>query len=386
MSVRAFLLHAHRYLGLASALFLALAGLTGSLLVFDGALDAALNPALFRVPARQPVLTAPELAARVMAADPGMEIAALPLAVEPGRTVRMTLAPSSLGYDQIFVDPADGRIVGTRDSGPGWDRPHLVQGIFRLHYTLLAGDPGRWLMGVIAFGWLIANGMGFYLTLPSRGPFWPKWRPIWSIKLKTNPLRFLLDLHRASGLWLMIGVLILSFTSVALNYYDELFRPAVAALSPPAETPWDRPQPPARPAGTPLVGWDAALRQASDLAQRGGLAYRPATLRHFADRQLYEVGFTPTGADAYPGLGPISYLIDDRTGALVFIDDPWADSAGQKVLRALYPLHSGQVGGLATRLFVCLLGLATVEMAVTGLIIWWKKRQARLASRRRTGR
>ena len=194
--MRAFLLQAHRYLGLASALFLVLAGLTGCLLVFDGALDAALNPALFRVPARTPILSAPALAARVMAADPGLEITALPLRVEPGRAVRMSVAAGH-GFDQIFVDPADGRLVGTHDDGPGWDRPHLVQGIFRLHHTLLAGDARRWLMGAIAFGWLIANAVGFYLTLPSREPFWAKWRPVWTVKLSANPLRLLLDLHRA---------------------------------------------------------------------------------------------------------------------------------------------------------------------------------------------
>jgi uncharacterized iron-regulated membrane protein len=375
--MRTFLLAVHRYLGLASAVFLTLAGLTGSLLVFDGALDAALNPDLFQVAVRTPVLAGPELAARVAAANPAIEIAVLPVRIEPGRAVKMALASG----DQIFVDPADGRIVGTRDEGPGWDRRHLVQGIFRLHYTLLAGHAGRWLMGGIAVGWLVANGVGFYLTLPARAPFWSKWRPMWLIKSTRNPLRLLLDLHRASGLWLLIGVLILSFTSAALNFYDELYRPAVAALSPPAETPWDRPLPPPRDEPAP-IGFDAALQRATALATQDGITLVPATLHHFADRQLYGVGFTPTGADEYRGLGPVSYLLDDRTGSLVFVDNPWTDSTGQKMLRALYPLHSGQVGGLATRLFVCLLGLATVEMAVTGIIVWWKKRKARVLRRR----
>ena len=128
------------------------------------------------------------------------------------------------------------------------------------------------------------------------------------------------------------------------------------------------------------------LGQTLDKARRDDLAYPPATLQHFADRQLYGVGFTPTGADEYRGLGPISYLIDDRTGDLVFVDNPWTDSAGQKVLRALYPLHSGQVGGLATRLIVLVLGLATVEMAATGIFVWWKKRKARISNRNRARR
>jgi uncharacterized iron-regulated membrane protein len=368
MTLRALLPYAHRYLGLASAAFLVLAGVTGSLLVFDEALDAALNPDLFRVPARENLLSGAALAARLAGA--GLDVTAMPLRIEPGRAVKV-----EADGGQLFVDPADGRIVGTREDRPGWDRRHLVQGIFRLHYTLLAGTAGRWLMGVVALGWFVTNGVGFYLTLPTRGPFWPKWRQMWRIRLKVPPLRLLLDLHRASGLWLVPGVLILSATSAALNFYDEAFRPAVAAVSPPAATPWDRPLPAARP--LPLIGFDAALDRAVALAARDGLGWQPAVLRHFADRQLYGVSFTPDGADDYPGLGPVAYLVDDRTGDLVFVDNPWTDSAGQKVLRALYPLHSGQVGGVATRLVVLLLGLATVEMAVTGIIVWWKKRRNR---------
>ena len=43
--MRSILLYLHRYLGLAMALFLALAGLTGSILAFHHELDEWLNPA-----------------------------------------------------------------------------------------------------------------------------------------------------------------------------------------------------------------------------------------------------------------------------------------------------------------------------------------------------
>jgi uncharacterized iron-regulated membrane protein len=81
----------------------------------------------------------------------------------------------------------------------------------------------------------------------------------------------------------------------------------------------------------------------------------------------------------YSGLGPIDYDIDDHTGRLVYIDNPYADSGGRKLERSLYPLHSGQVFGLVTRWLVMLLGLAILEMSVTGLIVWWKKRGPRVA-------
>ena len=64
------------------------------------------------------------------------------------------------------------------------------------------------------------------------------------------------------------------------------------------------------------------------------------------------------------------------------MDDPYRDSAGRKIGRALYPLHSGEVIGPAGIAIIFLLGLATVEMCVTGVYIWLKKRQSRMAGAR----
>ena len=44
----------HRYAGLATALFLLVAGLSGALLAFNHELDAALNPAMLRVTRTEP--------------------------------------------------------------------------------------------------------------------------------------------------------------------------------------------------------------------------------------------------------------------------------------------------------------------------------------------
>lgn len=242
-------------------------------------------------------------------------------------------------------------------------------------------------MGAVAFGWAVENLVGFYLTLPRGGPFWKRWAPVWQVNFKASLPRVLLDLHRASGLWLFIGVLILSLTSVALNYYSELVLPVVRALSPPASTPWDRPAPttPWRPA---RLTFAAAERLAVRDAARDHLRLRPAVATYDPARRLVGIRFTGNGEAQYAGFGPVSYYYDDQSGRLVFVDNPMRDSAGQKMLRALFPLHSGQVGGLATRLLVALLGLSVLEMAVSGLVVWWKKRAPRVAARKmaRAGR
>jgi uncharacterized iron-regulated membrane protein len=78
-------------------------------------------------------------------------------------------------------------------------------------------------------------------------------------------------------------------------------------------------------------------------------------------------------------LGPVTLFFEGQGGRFVYADDPYHDGAGRKLSRSLYPLHSGEVIGPAGVAIIFLLGLATAEMCVTGIYIWWKKRRSRLA-------
>lgn len=383
-AVRPFWMAVHRYLGLATLVFLAIAAVTGCVLCVDKPLDAALNGDLFHRTTADAPLDPTRAVAALQAARPDLRVLSFPAAVGAGDTVPVSVAARDGGhplpYSEVFIDRADGHLAGVRSGGPGWDRRHIVQGIFLLHYTLLAGTAGRWIMGLAALGWVIGNLVGLYLTFPVRGPFWTKWAALWTFRLK-NPLpRLFLDLHRASGLWLLIPATVLAFTSVAMNFFDEAFTPIVQAVSPARPTPFDGPPPVTAPA--PTVGFGDILAEARDRASARGLAWRPARLSYSSERNLYGVLMTRTGAETYEGLGPIDYWYDGD-GRFAFEDNPYRDSAGRKLSRALYPLHSGQVIGLAGVVLIFVLGLATAEMSITGGYLWWKRRGPRIAGERR---
>ena len=374
----------HRYLGLATLVFLTLAALTGCLLCFRAPLDAALNADLFTRP-RGLAAIDPVAAARALeTARAELCVRSFPLAVAAGGNLPVMVDPRvatrPLGYDEVFLDGADGHMVGAREVRPGWDRRHLMQGVYVLHYTLLAGTWGRWIMGVVALGWLVGAGVGLYLTFPTRGPFLAKWLRVWTFNPRGRLGRLLLNLHRASGLWLLIGVAALAFTSVALNFFDELVTPAVTAISPPKPSPYDVKAPPS--AGPRRIGFAEALDAGARRARARGLAWRPAALAYQPDRNLYAVTFTRDGVIGYHGLGPVSYLFDGADGRFVYEDNPYQDSDGRKLIRALYPLHTGQVAGAPGVAIIFIVGLATIEMCVTGAYVWWMKRGPRIAARR----
>lgn len=372
----------HRYLGLSTFLFLTIAALTGCFLCFDKTIDAALNPALFRSASVGLSASPLSLVARLERARPDLAIEHFPLDPPRGRTIQVGVHPRhpamKLGYDQLFLDPRDGHVVGTRQSGPGWDRPHIVEGVFQFHQNLLAGRWGRWLMGLGALGWLIGNAVGFYLTLPVGSPFWRKWKKNWQISRRARLRRFMLELHQSSGLWLLIGAMVLAFTSVAMNFYDEVFSPIAMTLSPARSSPFDRPAA-AREGETPAIGIERAVAIACGRSREQWLGWHPAAAGYVADRNLYSVSFTSDGRENYRWLGPVTYYLDATSGRFVYADDPYHDSAGRKLGRSLYPLHSGEVIGSWGIAIIFLLGIATAEMCVTGIYTWWKKRRSRLA-------
>src|SRR5690242_2926698 len=109
--MRQTLLVLHRYLALASAVFLALVAASGCVLVFEGAIDRALNPRLWHVAEQAaPVLSVDTLAARVHAARPTDAIAGATPAQTSDRATVFTVGRGT----QVFVNPYTGAIQGMR--------------------------------------------------------------------------------------------------------------------------------------------------------------------------------------------------------------------------------------------------------------------------------
>lgn len=375
----------HRYIGLVTLIFLGIAAVTGCVLAYDKQLDAALNADLFKRPASAAAINPLTAAAALETARPELRVDAVPVRLAPGQTLLLPVEAKAggkpLGYNQVFVDDNDGHVVGVRQNHPGWDRRHIVEGIFEFHYTLLAGNPGRWLMGLMALAWLVSNLIGLYLTLPLKGPFWANWKKTWQIRTrKTSLPKFMLDLHQASALWLFIGLVVLSFTSVSMNFFSEAFSPIVMAISPARPSPFDKPVTPFEP--KPLIGFERALAIGAAQAKIKGETWIPSEVGLHADRNLYRVSFTKSGVTNYSRLGPFSYYFDAADGRLVAEENPYTDSAGLKFSRSLYPLHSGLMGGWIGVAIIFILGLATVEQCISGAYLWLKRRGPRIAGKK----
>ncbi|MFX4466431.1 hypothetical protein ABTA69_20465, partial [Acinetobacter baumannii] len=96
--------------------------------------DGWINPDLFISPGTGDVLQPSALKQAVETADPRLTVAALPLTPTAGVAARMFVQPRRdeasgrphvLGFNEIFVDPVDGTVLGRRDIAGCCDRATL---------------------------------------------------------------------------------------------------------------------------------------------------------------------------------------------------------------------------------------------------------------------
>lgn len=368
--VRPWLLLAHRWMGLALSAVLLVAGLTGSLLAFDDALDAWLNPGLFRETGAGPTRPLAEMiraaedqdtrakAVRILFPTPDRQSFLIGVAArDPGQR---------LGYNEVFVDPATGRVLGRRDTeGCCFAAPVLMPFLFRLHYTLALGETGEMIMGGAAMLWCLDCVVGLLLTFPRGRPFLRHWRTAWLIKRGVGSFRLVFDWHRAGGLWCWGFLLLIAISGVALTLRDPVFLPVVKALLPVS------PDVSGTPAAHPIGLAEAAARAGQVMPER-----RPADLYFLPGIGLYGVSMAAAGeGDPWSGLGPDTVWVAADDGHIVRIDRAGQRLAGDTLLEVQYPLHSGRIAGLPSRILVAILGLAVAMLSLTGPWIWWRKRR-----------
>lgn len=390
--MRPWLVKLHRWLGLASALFLLQAGLTGAIIAWDHELDAWLNPAFFssrQQGASQPAL---RLAQQLEASDPRLQLRYLPLTTEAGESLSVfveprvdprTGRPAVLDFNQVALDPVSGEILGKRQWGePGLSRENLLPFLYQLHYSLQIPafrglEVGIWLMGLIAIGWVLDCLVSLWLAFPS----WHAWRKSLRFRWREGGYRLLFDLHRSGGVWIWLVLLMLAVSSVSMNLEHQVMRPLVSLFSRLSPSPLEMQGPATRP-GYALLPPEQLIAIATREASRRGISAPAAALYQARELGLTGVSFFNPGQQE-SGLGAPWLYFDNHSGALLGATIPGKGSAGDLFMQAMFPLHSGRLFGLAGRIILSLSGMLVAMLSLTGILIWLKKRRARLSQHQR---
>lgn len=381
--MRSLLVLLHRWFGLAAAVFLFIAGLTGAVIAFDHELDAALNPQFFEARGRGPAQDTLVLADRLEAAEPQLRVRYLPLNAEPGHTLLAMVEPRDparpLGFNQLALDPASGEVQARRDWGAlSLSRENLLPFLYALHYSLHLPEAGGiawgiWLMGLIGLVWVLDCFIALYLAFPN----WRAWRKSLAFRWRKGGHALTFDLHRSGGVWLWLLLLVIALTSVAMNLRQQVVLPLVKVLSPVTPSAYDTRRPSATPQ-PPTLTRAQALAAAERLARARGITLPAGGIFHDGLYGVYGVGFFRPGNDhGDGGLGNPWFYVDARDGSPAGASIPGEGTAGDLYLQLQFPLHSGRILGLPGRALVAALGVAVAALSVTGVLIWLRKARAR---------
>lgn len=408
----------HRWLGLTAALFLIVAGATGAVISWDHEIDEWLNADIMHTPGRGTLRDPLALAAAVEASDPRVEVSYMTLALEEGHAASFLVRPKKdpatgrahvLDYNNVFVDPVTAKITGHRDSKSiALSKRNLMSWLRHLHESLhmpafWGSDRwGFWLMGGIALMWLIDSFVALYLTLPRRlaarreasasAPVaaapkrsWLKrWQPSWMVRWRSGGYKLNFDLHRAGGLWVWAIIIVISFTSFSLNLYREVFYPVMSQISKTTPGPYETIKP--APFGSfiePKISFASAIAIARAEGQRQGFEFAPGGIWYGGDFPFYNISFfDPADEMGTGGMGMSNIYVSADNGEVLGMYRPWHGSAADVFVQLQLPLHSGRILGMTGRIMMSIMGVFVVMLAITGIVIWERKRRARKATAR----
>jgi uncharacterized iron-regulated membrane protein len=380
-AIRHALFTVHMWVGLILGILLAALGLSGSLLVYDQAIADLMSPPPRAATIGQPLpLTMLANTAREAAAAQGIEggqmqvilpqktrdavavrfggispMGNMPAAGgerrsggEGGQRRPEGAAPRASGL-QVYLDPVSGEVLGSRKSvlPPILTFAHQLHGNF-----LLSRETGRPFVGWLGVAMCLLGLSGLVLWWPKRG----QWQYAFKVRRSATGLRFNRELHAATGIWIFLIFMAVSFSGVVISW------PQTTGLNPPGANP--RALPTVEPTDGKRLGPTEAIIAAKTAVP--DLVPRSVTIPAQPDRPI-----------------SVSYLSHDAINSTVLID-PYRGKVllvrdnSERFLAWMRPVHDGSLSGplgSIWRFLVFLSGLVPSLFVVTGIIMWWKKRQ-----------
>ena len=280
-----------------------------------------------------------------------------------------------LGSDYFWtdhlVDPGTGRLVGSI-SNRSTSIEGLLQIAIQLHIHLCAGEIGRRCVDISVTVFLVEILTGLWL-------WWPGWLRLKRgviIRRSSKPFLWLYDWHRASGALAAPFLLVMTVTGLLWGF-PEVVVPLVywcCGETAPANVSRDDAQEPSSNAMTSTADISlCSLNEVAEIARlhRNDVVVEGVTLEQDPPR-IAKIHWHGANADSIQLLH-----IDRVTRTILLPEKPQRSSSlADRITKDwAHPLHYGSIGGLSTKLLYLLACAAVDALFVTGLLMWWHKRQ-----------
>ena len=357
----------HLYLGLFVGFMFAFSGLTGSALVFYQDIDEYLNPALLAVAPGGAYVPLTEITAAAESAAPvGAKATQLYFPRHPRGSMRVRFSGPGDGQDallDVVVNPFTAEVLGQRRWG-GYPMSFL----YKLHYTLLAGDTGKTIVGVMGLLLICLLFSGIVLWWPKRSKFFRAF----TFRRSANGTWLMCNLHKTMGAYAAVVLIVIAFSGVYM-IFPQYLQPLIGMALPITKT---------DPVGTSMKSANGKIR--IDIDEVAAIAND-----RFPHADLQRIYFPTPGDGVYRVImrhpdevrrtsGITQVWIDSYDATVLAVQQPKTMTSGQTFVSWMFPLHNGEAFGMPGRIIVLVAGFTPLILYVTGLIVWWRKRKARV--------
>lgn len=351
----------HTWSGLIAGWLLFVIFVGGTLACFDREIDDWARPSLHDM-RETPPTRFDDAFARVRAQAPDAHVWWAHVSGDRKRGMEAFWYNDDGSQGEVLLDPRDGAELPA--SGPG-------QFFFQLHYDLHAGLWGMYLVGLTGMLMMVALVAG---VITHKKIF----KDFFMLRWRGGGQRAWLDGHNLAGVLGLPFHLMIAYTGVAIFAASYIFGGTQASYGGDVEKFYEeaggfyeRPE-----VGRPLESLHSVDALVADARLRMGAPVEWASIHHPADASATIAFGTDHSRRVAWDMQQVHY--DAATGAFVHQSTP--ATAGYDTYAFLGGLHMAQFGGAPLRWLYFVLGLAGCVMLATGMHVWVRKREQRVAA------
>lgn len=341
----------HLWVGIIAALFLFALGISGSIIAFENEIDRALNPKLTWIDPGQTRLTLAQTIRSLKTAYPGFEVEVIAPSQRDDVAWIAYLANENNEDRSIAFNPYNGAILGDEAR-----RNNFTAEVHQFHLRLLAGRPGANIVTAAAVLLLVQAITGLVL-------WWP--RKLLTVTWRSPLKKLNLDVHQVLGLYTSVFLIVFACTALVIHWDDDAPH-WINRLTGSADEPRLPRSAPLSP-GKLTPDFDAILATAERAEPDARVTMILLVSNPVRIAMKHPEDHTPAGRT--------NVFVDAYTGRIVTIADSRTASPGFRLVQLWNrEVHTGDIGGLPTRILACAVSLSLPVLVVTGPLIWWNRR------------
>lgn len=347
----------HKWSGLIFGLFLLMLSVTGTLLIFNDEIDTATNAEMVKVDPSGHRLPVDDLVTALVQKYPEASLGSTFL--YPGLPDRAPMTELSLEGTRYWVyqNPATGAVLGQRERNET-----LMKQILHIHEHLTLGQTGHAILLIVGLSLIV-------LVLSGLWHYRKSLLSVFKIGVRNrNAYLVNSDLHKLTGVLSFVFLLLMAVTGSFMHWekVEGMFEPEPTAEAKPEA-----------PKAETVAPDYARLPLAQSLKTAEGAIpnFVPAQIKYpkAADGNVTIAGTRPE-SNRLLGVYTSSVEINPTNGEVVEMKHAEDRDFEANAEAFMEQVHFGHYGGILIQLLYGLGGIGLGIMAVTGFVIWWKKR------------